>query len=85
LASGTRNEEAAPRNFGISLTQSRRNLLTDQDKNAQAASLANNETTETQTAVPSSKRKFVEPEISQPVDVLEATTFFQAVDSGATN
>lgn len=45
----------------------------------------NNETTENQTVVPSSKRKFVEPEISQPVDVLEATTFFQAVDSGATN
>jgi hypothetical protein len=32
-----------------------------------------------------SKRKFCEPEISQPVDVLEATTFFQAVDSGPTN
>jgi hypothetical protein len=31
------------------------------------------------------KRMFVEPEISQPADVLEATTFFQAVDSGATN
>jgi hypothetical protein len=45
----------------------------------------NNETTENQTTAPSSKRKFVEPEISQPVDVLEATTFFQAVDSGATN
>jgi hypothetical protein len=45
----------------------------------------NNETTDTQTTLPSSKKKFVEPEISQPVDVLEATTFFQAVDSGATN
>jgi hypothetical protein len=45
----------------------------------------NNETTENQTTTPSSKRKFVEPEISQPVDVLEATTFFQALDSGATN
>lgn len=44
----------------------------------------NDETTENQT-VPSSKRKFVEPEISQPVDVLEATTFFQALDSGASN
>ncbi len=31
------------------------------------------------------KKKFVEPEISQPVDVLEATTFFQTVDSGPTN
>jgi hypothetical protein len=31
------------------------------------------------------KRLFVEPEISVPVDVLEATTFFQAASSGATN
>ena len=31
------------------------------------------------------KKEFVEPEISQPVDVLEATTFFQAIDSGPTN
>ena len=30
------------------------------------------------------KRKFVEPEVSFPVDVLEATTFFQLADSGAT-
>jgi hypothetical protein len=44
----------------------------------------NNET-ENHPTLPSSKRKFVEPEISQPVDVLEATTFFQAVDSGPTN
>ena len=29
------------------------------------------------------KREFVEPTISVPVDVLEATTFFQEVDSGA--
>ena len=33
----------------------------------------------------SGKKLFVEPEISPPVDVLEATTFFQIVDSGATN
>jgi len=31
------------------------------------------------------KRPFVEPAISVPVDVLEATTFFQASSSGATN
>lgn len=31
------------------------------------------------------KKKFVTPEISVPVDVLEATTFFQLTDSGATN
>ena len=30
------------------------------------------------------KRGFVEPEISVPVDVLEATTFFQGVTSGVT-
>ncbi len=59
--------------------------MVDQNQNQQSESRVNNETTENQTVVPSSKRKFVEPEISQPVDVLEATTFFQAVDSGATN
>jgi hypothetical protein len=30
------------------------------------------------------KKPFVEPAISSPVDVLEATTFFQAVESGGT-
>jgi hypothetical protein len=30
------------------------------------------------------KKTFVEPEVSFPVDVLEATTFFQLTDSGAT-
>ena len=33
----------------------------------------------------SAKKDFVIPEISVPVDVLEATTFFQLTDSGATN
>ena len=31
------------------------------------------------------KKEFVEPEVSFPVDVLEATTFFQLTDSGSTN
>jgi hypothetical protein len=31
------------------------------------------------------KKPFVEPAISVPVDVLEATTFFQVATSGATN
>lgn len=31
------------------------------------------------------KKAFVEPAISVPVDVLEATTFFQVASSGATN
>jgi hypothetical protein len=30
----------------------------------------------------STKKKFVTPQISAPVDVLEATTFFQITDSG---
>jgi hypothetical protein len=28
------------------------------------------------------KKKFVEPEVSFPTDVLESTTFFQGTDSG---
>jgi hypothetical protein len=32
-----------------------------------------------------SKKAFVEPAISAPVDVLEATTFFQVASSGASN
>jgi len=35
--------------------------------------------------VATAKKTFVEPELSSPVDVLEATTFFQAASSGATN
>jgi hypothetical protein len=31
------------------------------------------------------KKQFVEPAISVPVDVLEATTFFQTATSGVTN
>lgn len=31
------------------------------------------------------KKKFVTPEISVPVDVLEATTFFQVAASGGVN
>lgn len=45
-----------------------------------------NEVETAQTAVASTDRKtFVEPEVSFPIDVLEATTFFQLTDSGATN
>jgi hypothetical protein len=39
--------------------------------------------TETPSATPA-KKPFVEPVIASPVDVLEATTFFQVVDSGGT-
>ena len=37
------------------------------------------------TEVTDRRKPFVEPAISVPVDVLEATTFFQAATSGATN
>ena len=30
------------------------------------------------------KKQFVEPAVSFPIDVLEATTFFQLTDSGTT-
>ena len=30
----------------------------------------------------SNRKKFVPPEVSLPMDVLEATTFFQVTDSG---
>lgn len=44
---------------------------------------------EVETAMPvaasADKKTFVEPEVSFPIDVLEATTFFQLTDSGATN
>ena len=32
-----------------------------------------------------SRRAYVEPEVSFPVDVLESTTFFQFTESGVTN
>ena len=40
--------------------------------------------TEGQEVVPATgqKKPFVEPEVTFPVDVLEATTFFQSTDSG---
>ena len=34
--------------------------------------------------VKQARKKFIVPEISVPVDVLEATTFFQTADSGPT-
>ncbi|MBV9925069.1 MAG: hypothetical protein JOZ96_08650 [Acidobacteria bacterium] len=45
-----------------------------------------NEVEVTPTAVGDPTRKtFVEPEVSFPVDVLEATTFFQFTESGVSN
>ena len=44
----------------------------------------NQQTQHTKDETPQAKKPFVEPVISTPVDVLEATTFFQTVDSGGT-
>lgn len=35
-------------------------------------------------AAPQARKQFVEPEVSFPVDVLEATTFFIVTDSSGT-
>lgn len=50
-----------------------------------AVSEVDAETPENANSLKSGKKSFITPEISAPVDVLEATTFFQAVSSGATN
>ena len=42
------------------------------------------ETVSSETLEAAQKKVFVEPELSSPVDVLEATTFFQFSDSGVT-
>jgi hypothetical protein len=59
--------------------------LADQDQYQQSNPLVSEQSGDNVAVERTGKRKFVEPEISQAVDVLEATTFFQAVDSGATN
>ena len=50
----------------------------------ETANTANVEPDLTETSTPA-KKKFVTPEISVPVDVLESTTFFQVAASGGTN
>jgi hypothetical protein len=47
--------------------------------------LANQSETELPETVGTTKKQFIEPEITVPVDVLEATTFFVATTSGVTN
>lgn len=47
--------------------------------------ICKSDSTSDPTAATAAKKDFVIPEISVPVDVLEATTFFQLTDSGSTN
>ena len=56
----------------------------------QSFSVQENTGSQTETAshfegVATAKKTFVEPELSSPVDVLEATTFFQSATSGTIN
>jgi hypothetical protein len=53
-------------------------IINEQDAGLHNANGGSGERSET-------KKAFVEPTISVPVDVLEATTFFQAATSGALN
>lgn len=50
----------------------------------ETANTADVQPDQTETSTPA-KKKFVAPEISVPVDVLESTTYFQAATSGGTN
>ena len=53
----------------------------DSNKETMCKSEGHSDPTE---AAKAAKKEFVIPEISVPVDVLEATTFFQLTDSGST-
>jgi len=54
----------------------------DSNKEAMCKGESHSDPTESTKAA---KKEFVIPEISVPVDVLKATTFFQLSDSGSTN
>lgn len=58
--------------------------MTVQNPNRQDETQATDAAGETP-LVASAKKVFVQPELSEAVDVLEAIAFFQALDSGATN
>ena len=59
--------------------------MSDQDQYQKSKPLVIEQAGESLEPESTLKKKFIEPEISQPVDVLEATTFFQLTDSGSTN
>lgn len=65
----------------------RRLLLTNKDKATSVNGIAESNETKVATTelTESGKKRFVEPEITVPVDILEATTFFQVTTTGATN
>jgi hypothetical protein len=79
---------AVPLAQTISNTFLRRVLLLTNKTEATTVT-SNSDLNETRTATPelaqAGKKGFIEPEITVPVDILEATTFFQTASSGATN
>jgi hypothetical protein len=69
----------------LTLNKRRRNPIVDKaDVNAKTAVFSEQDLEASENATPA-RKKFVSPEISVPVDVLEATTFFQFASSGVTN
>lgn len=56
--------------------------LTDKTEMISPPQLSEREGQEAVPAATGPKKPFVEPEVSFPIDVLEATTFFVGVDSG---
>ena len=69
----------------INYTDSRRRLTLAKQNEIINEETAGFETEGTGKELSDRKKPFVEPAISVPVDVLEATTFFQAATSGVTN
>ena len=55
------------------------------DSSKELAATTSEDQSDPTAVVKPAKKKFVKPDISVPVDVLEATTFFQQTDSGVTN
>ena len=60
-------------------------MAKEQNFSVQENAESQTETASHSEGVATAKKTFVEPELSSPVDVLEATTFFQSATSGATN
>lgn len=59
--------------------------MAKQNSSMQDKSLTQLEVSSSAEPMATAKKQFIEPEVSTPVDVLEATTFFQSLTSGSTN
>ena len=59
--------------------------MKNMDLTSEPSAVCSAEIESTTTEATPTKKVFIEPKVSVPVDVLEVTTFQQVVDSGATN